>query len=125
MFEKLFLILYPYITNSTDMLNAVRQVEDLIYHKHSLAVNQYREQYRVDVDAHSKQVHELLVALCLSNKNIWQPASVQKITAIKALRNLVGFPNASLKQAKEAVEDPRVFAKSQNYHKGWVPDCEQ
>lgn len=126
LFEKLFYLLSPNFTYVSDLSTAVNKMQDLIAEERNNAVSEYREQYRVDVAAHNVQVHELLVALALSNKNVWQPASVQKIEAVKALRNIAGFGNSNLQQAKEAVEDSRVLAKSQDYYKGWVntPDCE-
>lgn len=127
MFEKLFLILYTHFTYSVDALEAIRKIEDFVNDEVTKTVSEARAETANLRAITDKQHHELLVALCLSNERVWQPAYTQKIEAIKALRNLPEMPRISLVAAKLAVEDSRVFAKSQAYHNGWVntPDCEQ
>jgi ribosomal protein L7/L12 len=125
MFEKLFLLLFPYVTYSQDTHSLILNITDLIESERTDAVKEARAVNATLQSSHDAQVHELLVVICLTNDLILDAIYInQKITAIKELRRIVGFPNASLRQTKFAVQDSRVFAKAQDSHNGWVTDIQ-
>jgi len=115
MFERLFLMFFPYVQDTNNILSMIRKIEDLITERTAELDSNYRQSL-MDADAaHRKQVHELLVVICLKDDVVLNYAADRKITAIKHLRmNTIGYSQASLKACKDAIEDERVQTASRS-----------